>query len=360
MKILGIVGALIGATGSAYAAGIDRSGQDISALFESGNYIELSYGRVVPKVSGSLAGGLMQSGNMARAYDQYGGAFKMDVNDKVSLALIFDTPYGASISYDRNTYAVGGTNAQIHSSGITALAKYRFNQNFSVYGGLSLITADANVTLARGGVPRYKADIRSAQGTGYVIGAAYERPEIALRAALTYRSEIDMSHDTSFAGGALVLPDSTKYTLPASVNLDLQTGIAANTLLMANVRWVDWTKLDINGPNPANPSAPVDLVDYSNDSVSYSIGIGHRFNDRLSGSFKIGYEASQGGLASNLSPTDGRISYTVGAKYKITDNSAISFGASYANLGNATTETIRASFKDNSVFGVGIKFSTTF
>ena len=41
----------------ALAGGIDRSGQDIGILFENGGCIELTFGVVMPSVSGSVAGG---------------------------------------------------------------------------------------------------------------------------------------------------------------------------------------------------------------------------------------------------------------------------------------------------------------
>ena len=41
-------------------------------------------------------------------------------------------------------------------------------------------------------IPLYSADYSTGSGTGFVLGGAYERPDIALRVALTYSSEIDL------------------------------------------------------------------------------------------------------------------------------------------------------------------------
>ncbi|MFT6169527.1 MAG: hypothetical protein ACJAR9_001646, partial [Celeribacter sp.] len=70
-------------TTGAFAGGIDRSGQSISALFEDGNYLEFSFGSVSPNVSGvqtgafgSIVPGIGQSsGNMAADYTQLGFAY---------------------------------------------------------------------------------------------------------------------------------------------------------------------------------------------------------------------------------------------------------------------------------------------
>lgn len=359
MKYLALSGALIASAGAAAAGGIDRSGQGVSALFERGNYVELSYGHAMPTVSGSMGGGAVLTGDMAVDYGQIGAAIKTDVNDKLSFALILDNPYGAKINYSTPGYVLTGTNASIASTGVTALARYKVNPNLSVHGGLSVVSATSSVDRVVNGTSLYNAKMDTAVGAGYVIGAAYERPEIALRAALTYRSGVKLSHDTTIAG-VVNIADGTQYTLPQSVNFDFQTGIAANTLLMANVRWVDWSALDINGPNPTDPSAPVDLVDYSSDSFSYSIGLGRKFSDTFSGSLMIGYEAAKGGLATNLAPTDGKISLTVGGRYQINDTSALSVGVSYVKLGDATTETLGASFSNNSAVGIGIKYTMNF
>lgn len=347
------------ATG-AHAGGLDRSGQDVSVLFQDGNYAELSIGKVTPSISGTFThpiAGALPSGEMANDYFQWGAAIKMQMNDQLSFALITDQPYGADIAYSQAGYPLAGTKAKLDSRGITALGRYELGNGLSVHGGLSMVNVNADITMVSP-AGAYSASFARSSGVGYVVGAAYERPEIALRAALTYRSEIDMSHDVSIPGVPVTL--ESKYTLPQSVNLDFQTGIMADTLLMANVRWVDWSALDVNGPNPVNPSAPLDLVDYTSDSVSYSIGIGRKFTDQLSGSFMVGYEKATNEAASNLAPTDGKLSFTVGAKYAISDSSAISAGISYVKLGDATTETIGSSFKDNSAIGFGIKYSMNF
>ena len=44
--------ALLGSASTLHAGGIDRSGQSITALFESGRYAEFSLGSVSPNTSG--------------------------------------------------------------------------------------------------------------------------------------------------------------------------------------------------------------------------------------------------------------------------------------------------------------------
>jgi len=70
-------------------------------------------------------------------------------------------------------------------------------------------------------------------------------------------------------------------------------------------------------------------------------------------------------LVSPLSPTNGSYTFTVGGKYDLNENVAISGGVSYAVLGDARPETgtpdiARANFEDNDAVGVGIKIGYKF
>ena len=106
------------------AGGLDRSGQSIAPLFEtggeSGSYVELSFGNVSPEMSGTAVGA--SSGNIAESYFRYGGAFKTDLNDRITVALIYDQPYGADVAYPTGTgYPFAGATANFESSALTGI-----------------------------------------------------------------------------------------------------------------------------------------------------------------------------------------------------------------------------------------------
>lgn len=351
-------GLAITATG-AFAGGMDRSGQSIAPIFEDGTYVELSYGSVTPSVSGTLG---VSSGSMAPSYNRFAGAYKRDLSDTLSMALIIDQPFGAAVDYPTGTgYALAGSNAKVTTTGITALLRYKFSDRLSVHGGIKHLTSKGEVDLpAVGG--GYTLTTTTENDWGYVLGAAYEIPDIALRAALTYSSATDINFTASenligLGAGSSALD----VTMPQSVNFDFQTGIAADTLLMFSARWAEWTETTI-APTIYSGAVGDNLVDHDNDTVSYSLGIGRRFNDKLSGSFSVGYEESKGGVAGNLSPTDGYTSVTAGLKYQINSQTAISGGASYVWIGDATTNIAgnATDFSDNTAFGFGLKLSHTF
>lgn len=362
-KIITTTAALLATTTMVQAGGVGRSGQPVNLLFADGNVAELSFGIVKPSVSGAVGGGAVGSGNMAPQYTQIGAGIKMDVNDQVSLALIVDQPFGANIDYtDANAlYPLAGTKVELRSTGISALARYKLNENFSVHGGLRMVSLNADLNISASGVPLpYDAKLESASGVGFVIGAAYEVPEIALRAALTFSSSIDIEQTvkgTSPLTLGAPFEEKFKYKLPQSVNLDLQTGIAEDTLLFGSIRWVDWTETEVNAPNYfANP-----LLGYDDDTYTVTIGVGRKFSEQFSGMASFSYEKSTGELADNLAPTDGRKSITVGGSYKVSDAVTLSGGVNYTWLGDATTEApISGQFKDNNAFGIGLKVAYNF
>lgn len=346
--------------GSAYAGGIERSTQSVAPLFEKGNYVELSYGNFSPDVSGTF-GGVLPSGDMAGSYNSLSFAYKRAINDTLDFAVILDQPIGADVSYPAANapYPFAGSTAEVRSTALTGLLRYKTPQNFSVYGGLRLQAAKGNVNIIAPAVTpaftNYRLTADRDFKVGYVIGVAWEKPEIAARVALTYNSAIEHSFDTVETGLApIALPGTMNVEVPQSVNLEFQTGVAKDTLVFGSIRWVDWSVFNITPPvlNTA-------IVSYSDDTITYSIGVGHRFNEQWSGAVTLGYEASGGTPVGNLGPTDGMRSIGLAATYT-QDNIKFTGGVRYVDIGDATTSTIGSRFTDNSGVGVGFRIGYNF
>jgi long-chain fatty acid transport protein len=227
MKIFGISTAALLLCGTSISAlGLDRSNQDITAIFETGNYAELSFGYVMPNLTGTdVLGNSID--NVGSAFSQLSGAVKMDLNDQMSFGLIIDTPYGVDVTYGGSPAStmLGGTEAILNSTAFTAIGRYKFNENFSAHAGLRYQTLDADITLsglAYGALNGYNVLMTNGSGTGYVAGVAYERPDIALRVALTYNSAITNSFDTTETlNGAPLGVSTTDVESPEAWNLDV-------------------------------------------------------------------------------------------------------------------------------------------
>lgn len=372
--------ALLVTTASAQAGGIDRTGQRFAGFFEPGNYAELSFGSVNPSVSGNdvamFGGG--SSGNVAADYLSMGLMIKSDINDRLSFAVVFDQPFGADVTYGPDSVALGGTSASVDTSAITGLLRYKFDGGFSVIGGLRVQKAEASVDL-RGraygdpatGMNRtlngYSVVLDPVTSTGYVVGAAYEKPEIALRVMLTYNSAVDGTFDahetmTLANGYVATLADlTTEVSSPQSVNFDFQTGVAAGTLLFGQIRWVDWSAFKLSPTFFNTATGGSSLVNFE-DTYTYTLGVGRKFTDQWSGAFSMTYEAEGNSLVSPLAPTNGSLGFTLAGIYT-QDNMKITTGINYTQLGNAqaeTADTARAEFTDNSAFGIGVRVGFSF
>ncbi|MCU0901746.1 MAG: outer membrane protein transport protein [Cypionkella sp.] len=363
--------------GAAQAGGFERSGLPLGFMFEAGTYAELSYGSVNPSVSGqtnalfpgALGGAGLRSGDVAGSYSTVGLAFKTDLSDKLALGLTIDPSFGADVLYPTGSnYPLRGSNARLRGETLALIAKYKVTDNVSVIGGLRSVGIGGNVSLstttlpAAPGVPVnfYNASFGYTRDIGYVIGVAYEKPEIALRVGLTYASST--THDLPVTGvalsslGPVAFTSSTEVELPKSLTLDFQSGVAADTLVFGSIRWVDWTSTTLIAPNAgtANP-----LVSYSKDTITYSLGVGRKFSDAFSGAISIGYETSAGGVVGNLGPTDGFRSIQVGGTYTH-ENMKITAGVRYVDVGDATALGGAGSFSGNKAIGVGVKVGFTF
>ncbi|MBI1217738.1 MAG: hypothetical protein GC186_04235 [Rhodobacteraceae bacterium] len=366
MKKIIIAGGIVavGAT-SAIGGGIDRSGQSVSPLFEKGNYVELSYGYASPNVSGVAIPGLggFPSGDMAGNYGMTSFAFKKSFTKNIDAALIYDQPFGASVNYPTGTgYFAGGSTAKLSTNALTGLLKYRTDSNISVYGGVRWQTMGE--TAAVPFVSNYTASGSRVGAFGYVAGVAYEKPEIALRIALTYSSRISYDIPTYENSTALgVMNTTTKVKTPQSINLDFQTGVNPTTLVFGSIRWVDWKHFDITPTEYKLLTSGGSLVSYDNNTITYSVGVGHKFTDHWSGAVVLGYEPKVGGFASNLGPTDGRESIGLGATYT-QGNMKITGGVSYVRIGSAQTTlngtTAASNFNSNHAIAFGVKVGYTF
>ncbi len=348
---------------SASAGGFERSGVPVAFMFEKGTYAELSYGYVNPKVSGTavpLAGG-SPTGDVALSYSTVGLAFKTDLSEAFSLGLSLDPTFGADVAYPTTTgYPLGGSRATLRGDTLALIGRYKVSDQISVHAGLRSVGIGGDVSLFNGGANFYRASFANDRSTGYLIGAAYEKPEIALRVALTYQSETSHTLATTgisaFVVGGVFGPTDTTVKLPQSLTLDFQSGIAADTLVFGAIKWADWSTTVLTAPNAgaANP-----LVSYADDSITYNIGIGRKFSDAFSAAVSLGYEAHKGGVVGNLGPTDGYRSIQISGSYTM-DKVKISGGVRFVDIGDATALGGGANFAGNSAVAVGMKIGYTF
>ncbi|MGO2227178.1 hypothetical protein [Psychrobacter celer] len=486
LKTLAVAIAAFSAASAASAAGLDRSGQDITAFLQDGTYAEAVYTYIDADVSGhdnAYVGSdknTYQQGkkidDIAESYDFFRYGVKADINDTFSVGILYDEPFGAAADYtgDNNFVARGdldasvnaisdgnassvadarakigqltdgalqvgtvaatlaaqaqnasspqvaaelaqqaqeaqnkaqsladqaeslgaavaaagaeaetageGTNVEVRSESITGIIGAKFGQNkeFQVYGGPVAQRIKADVKLrgtAYNAATGYTAHISPDQDYGWLAGVSYSKPEIALKAALTYRSEIDHSSNidetypvVAALGGEANQGNKLDITTPKSVNFDFQTGINPTTLATAKVRWVPWSDFAIVPPlyNEVSKRATDDdkglpLVSYDDDQWQVELGLAKRLTPALALSGNIGWDSGAGNPVTSLGPIEGYYSAGLGAKYNVTENWAVSAGGKYLWFGDAEgqipTGDIVSDFESNDGFVLGVKVS---
>jgi long-chain fatty acid transport protein len=307
----------------AAAAGIERVVPSARILFREGAYAEFNLAVVSPTLRGrdadlSAVGLPLQyegrTNDIFETFSQISLGLRGDITDRLSYALVFDEPWGADTSYGRGTFppqdfaavppsfSYEGTLTDLRSYAFTTILAYDVMPNVKVFGGLRAqrVEAEAAIpfvgpTLGR---PGYTLTTDRDMGWGYMVGAGYSLPEIALNVSLTYYSRIDHTVATTEFG-----TDDTSFGFetPQAVNLEFQSGVAADTLVFGSVRWVDWSSFVISPPSyVAAVGAP--LVAYENDWWTYTLGVGRRFTEQWSGALQASLRALPGRHADDPRP----------------------------------------------------------
>lgn len=350
----------------AMAGNLDRNRTPIDLIFEQGNRAEVTLTAIAPKVTGSDAAGTAVR-DVTPDFSNASAGVRLQLNKRLSFAMIYDQPYGTDTRYGGSpaTTLVGGAIAQADSDALTVLLRYDISDRVAVYGGPRLVGAGGDITLsglAYGPVNGYRVHFATDRALGYVMGAVYEIPDIAFRAALTYHSAVDLEMQTveTFPGAAPIASGATSSKLPQSIKLQLQSGVAQDTLVFGSIRWSEWSVFTLD------PNSPITNLAILDDAWTYEIGVGHRITEKLSARISYTHEHEEGGLlVSPLAPAKGNRTVTLGGSYQLTPQVDIAGGVSYTWLGKANLETfppnvVRGTFDDNGAFGAGLRIGYRF
>ena len=468
LKTLAVAIATLSVASMTNAAGLDRSGQDITAFLQDGTYAEAVYTYIDADVSGYDSANTNPSqndyvrgdktGDIAESYDFFRYGVKTDINDTFSVGVLYDEPFGAAAEVTQSNFVSEGdvdasiasitngaapslaaargligalaagetagvltpeqqaqldglrgavavaqaeagnagenTNAEVRSQSLTGILGMKFgaNKNFQIYGGpvAQRIQSETKLRgLAYGPASGYTSNSNPDMDYGWIAGMSYSKPEIALKAALTYRSEIDHSLEITenyplagllaaanppvgvpplvAAAAAANRTSTMEITTPKSVNFDFQTGINSTTLATAKVRWVPWSDFKITPPlynefskRSYGPDG-LSLVEYEDDQWQVEVGMAKRLSPALALSGSVGWDSGAGDPTTSLGPIDGYYSVGLGAKYNVTPEWAVSAGGKYLWFGDAKgrlpSGKIVGDFQDNDGYILGMKLS---
>ncbi|MDC5317101.1 transporter [Acinetobacter baumannii] len=407
--LLGVLGVFV--SNISHASALEQSGQSILPFLENGNYAEANLFAVDASVSGIVndRADLVRdhqsrdTGDIAESTQFYTAAIKLQLTDRLGFGVLYDQPFSADIkyparfnnSYFDNDISHEGTSVKADTQNLSLLFGYSPYQHFQIYGGPVYQTVKANVALRGNAYTQafngYNAKFKQQGEVGWLLGGSYQLPDIALKAAITYRSKIkykfQVEEDIFGEPLKLVENEKTKLETPASLNIDFQTGISEKSLVYMNLRWVNWKEFETRPPQYGVLSEILmkDLTNgeyiqgfkldsYQNDQYSATLGIAHQFTEKWSTSTDVSWDSGTGNPASTMGPIKGSWSLGLGVQFNPAKNYFITGSLKYFWLGDTKTEdgtyylpiegikpyAEQANFKNNHAIAYGLKFGYWF
>ncbi|OAM11958.1 transporter [Acinetobacter baumannii] len=407
--LLGVLGVFV--SNISHASALEQSGQSILPFLENGNYAEANLFAVDASVSGIVndRADLVRdhqsrdTGDIAESTQFYTAAIKLQLTDRLGFGVLYDQPFSADIKYparSNNSYfdndiSHEGTSVKADTQNLSLLFGYSPYQHFQIYGGPVYQTVKANVALRGNAYTQafngYNAKFKQQGEVGWLLGGSYQLPDIALKAAITYRSKIkyqfQVEEDIFGEPLKLVENEKTKLETPASLNIDFQTGISEKSLVYMNLRWVNWKEFETRPPQYGALSEILmkeltngeyiqgfKLDSYQNDQYSATLGIAHQFTEKWSTSTDVSWDSGTGNPASTMGPIKGSWSLGLGVQFNPAKNYFITGSLKYFWLGDTKTEdgtyylpiagikpyAEQANFKNNHAIAYGLKFGYWF
>ncbi len=369
--------AMVMGSSAALAGGFDRGGVKIDQLFDQQRFTyenEVTYvfpQRTIKNVErvNNLGGGLGLQPQQTSSIDVDSDyvvpriGFKVALGDSVDCLASYSHPYGADAEYGlNNAYSPTAVEFSVESEDFGLTCAYKIQTSigqFRAIGGVSYLEVDAFQSRQTFGDLAILGDVvtiptppnvppipavntqglgifqLSDEAFGWRVGAAYEIPEIALRASLVYSSRYELDGlsgtvDTTAVGGfGTITPVSASTEIPQALEFKFQTGINPKTLLFGSVKWQQWSNLGIvpiSGVTSPTTGQLLDNISFDplyRDGITASVGVGRRFNEKLSGQAAFGYDRGTSTISGSQTDT-----YTLsgGISFTPTDNLELKLG----------------------------------
>ena len=274
---------------------------------------------------------------------------------------------------------IPSANAELNTTAF--LVNYNLNDSFSVIGGIKNNALNSfNLTSIYGSY-----DVSSKSNSAYVVGSAFENPDIALRAEILLQPSSKIKTTGTYTSAAVDFPTAIEgmgftdipagvtgsfaatLNTPEMITLNFQSGIAADTLITGSIHQAKWkssqVNVDVSTVVPAINTAAAVSSDFS-DSTKYSIGLARKFSSSLSGSVSYNQEVGSGSTStSTFTMSNGSKSLNLGFRYSF-EQANLSVGVSQTMFNDVTVDanalTSPIEYKNNTATTIGIKLSTNF
>ena len=318
---------------NALAGGLEVSRQNNMILFTDGKKVDFLSRQTTSSVKDNVFSG---GQTVIKKLNIMSAAYKADYNDSISYAFEMYEPMASTLQYP----AAVAVKALLRTQALALTGKYKLaNSPFGIVAGMRYLTIKRS-TLNVG-----VADMITTPESeyGYMMGASYEKPEIALKVLLAHSPAIDFTLPITLANTATAAQAEM-------TTLDFETGIAKDTLLYGSIHQSAWGSAQVK-------LAGTQISTFS-DSDKYNIGVGRKFSEKLSGSISYTTEAGSSATGTSLlSPTNGTDTYGIGVKYT-DDFGDLTFGYALSSFGDkAVTSGATGNFNNNDATTVGLKIS---
>jgi long-subunit fatty acid transport protein len=156
--------------------------------------------------------------------------------------------------------------------------------------------------------------------------------------------------------------------IPQTITLNVQSGIAEDTLLFGSIHQADWDNAQISIPANAATGA-IAIGSSFTSKTAYSVGLGRKISDDLS--LIASYSTEDGGGSTSTDPftlTDGYQTLGVAARYT-RDNMTFTAGYGYTKVGDVDVTldmtalggaVLTAGYDDNDISAIGLKIGFSF
>lgn len=377
----------LGLIGSVHAGGLERGGYDIDLLFDPAQVAgEVTGTYVMPQrdlknvvdtnpADGPLnALGLSNSARDTESYWVPSVGIKAGIGP-VDCLVDYGQPIGAYSNPGVNwAGANGNIVTKVESEAVGGTCSYKVNLGkgqFRFIGGVFHEDVSGFKEQLVAPLPAFlgtgvgRLDLEG-DGWGWRVGAAYEIPDIALRASLVYNSAVKLDNlsgtlDLTQVPGFLdpsnpilgrITDVSGSSEVPESLELKLQSGIAPGWLAFGSIKWVNWSVLQsipfcpTAAPGACTTTGPTRATSLDllyRDGWTVSGGIGHKFNDQWSGAAVLTWDR---GTSTGLSAQTDTWTVSGGVAYTPTQNIEVRLGGA---LGVLTSGSIHPVVGDDGV-----------
>ncbi len=377
-------GATAGAENASYAyynvAGLTR---------QKGTQINMGATYIAPRAEAQNVRGINGRGadvnNIVHAAWAPNGTISHQVDDKLTLGLGLNVPYGMITKYDAEWAGSDhGITSKVMSTTVTPMAAYKLTDKLSVGAGLqmqyikarltSTIPGTADTPLAGSAKTALEGDTFD---VGYQFGAMYEFNENT-RIGVNYRSEVNHKLKGEIESkGAYMLGAGSLLNQDISAHLDTPEMISVGAYHQINDKWalmaeyqrVNWSSfknLDIVGVD--TKSLISRTRENWQDTNFYAIGASYQIDDQWKLRLGIAKDQAAAKKAQRTPriPDSDRTWYSAGLSYEYNDKLTFDFAYTYiqakdasmdialtGNRGNPVTADFKNSVK---LFGLSMNY----